>query len=297
MANTLNVNALPDYVEVHKDELLVKSALGAKTLDYIEIMPNVKYKDALEYLDSEVVLADGSECGWNPQGGDTFTERYIEVAPVAVQKEFCWKEMRKKYLNHQLMFEAGRETLPYEEKIAEANVNAITEAVETGIWQGIDGIDTGLLAKLATDADYNATFTEGDDIVTKVNAMVAAAAPIFTHKKNANLFMSVSDYIAYATAINGSCLSNGHSPIFDSNADKVAYPGNSALTIVPVSGLEGTGKMVIATADALVYGTDVEGSESTYRMIYDSKEQKFLFDVLFNFGTAVKKPWEAVLGA
>ena len=57
--NTLDLHLLPDYINEHKDELFVKSTLGAKTLDYVEIMPNVKYKDALNFPDSEVVLQDG----------------------------------------------------------------------------------------------------------------------------------------------------------------------------------------------------------------------------------------------
>ena len=63
--NTLKLNALPDYIQEHRDELFIKATLGSKTLGYVEIMPNVKYKDALNYLDSEVVLQDGSICGWN----------------------------------------------------------------------------------------------------------------------------------------------------------------------------------------------------------------------------------------
>ena len=65
MANTLTISGLTDYVEQKRDELFVKSVAGAKTLDYVEIYPNVKYKESLNYLDSTVVLADGSVCQWH----------------------------------------------------------------------------------------------------------------------------------------------------------------------------------------------------------------------------------------
>ena len=59
MANTLSVSGLTSFIDEKRDELFVKSVAGAKTLDYVEIYPGVKYKTALNYLDSTVVLADG----------------------------------------------------------------------------------------------------------------------------------------------------------------------------------------------------------------------------------------------
>lgn len=296
MANTLSVNALPDYINEHKDELLVKASLGAKTLDYIEIMPNVKFKDALNYLDSTVVLADGSDCGWNPQGSDTFTQKYIEVFPVSVQKEFCWKDFRKKYMNHQLLFEAGREKLPFEEKIAESNMNAIKDALEVAIWQGDNtvGID-GFLAQAAADASViDVTFTQGQTASSKVDAMVAAI-PMAALKKGVNIFMSYSDFRTYVGEQNGACCAN--QPVIDAATESLIYSGDSRIKLVPVEGLETTGKMVAASEGSLVYGTDVEGSENVYRMWFDEKESKFLFDVLFNAGTQIKYSDEVVLGA
>ena len=43
---TLSVSGLTDYVNVHKDELLVKATVGSKTMKYIDVLPDIKYKDA-----------------------------------------------------------------------------------------------------------------------------------------------------------------------------------------------------------------------------------------------------------
>lgn len=295
MANTLNVSSLPEYINQNSDELFVKSVVGAKTLDYVEIMPNVKHKDALHYLDSTVELAEGA-CGWNPAGTDTFSDRYIEVKPISIQKEFCWLDMKEKYMNHQLNFEAGRETLPFEQKIAESNVEAIKKAVELMVWQGnaAVGVD-GFLAQIAAeDSAVKVTFAEGQTIVDKVDAVVAAI-PAAALQKGVNVFMGLTDYRNYIVALNSTCCANR--PIIDAASATIAYSGDSRVTIVPVLGLEGTNKIVASPADGLVYGTDIEGSESVYRLWYDEKERKFDFDVLFNGGTAVKLPDQVVLGA
>lgn len=295
MANTLT-NSLPDYIENKKDELFVKAVASTKTLDYIEIMPSVKYKENLNYLDSTVVLADGSECGWNPQGTDTFSARTIEVHPVTVQKEFCWKELRKTYANYQLNFEAGRETLPFEEKIAQSQIAAINKEVEKGIWQGITAAHVdGFLAQMAADsAVIDVAFTQLTDIVAKVEAVIAAI-PAGALEKGVNVFLSWTDFRAYVKAINAECCANRG--IVDANVTDLIYAGDSRIKLVPVAGLEGTNKIVAAPYDALVYGTDIEGSEGVYRFFYDVKESKFLFEVLFNMGTAIKWSDEVVLGA
>ena len=136
MATTLNISGLTDYVKTHRDELFVKATAGAKTLDYVDIMTDVKWKDAIQFLDSEIVLADGSVCGFNPQGSDVFTERYIETKAVKVEKEWCAKDFEKKVQGLELKWEAGRENLPASQKLAESNMNRIQDAVERLVWRG-----------------------------------------------------------------------------------------------------------------------------------------------------------------
>ena len=293
MANTLNLSALPEYVEQNRDQLFVKSTVGAKTLDYVELMLGVKHKEALNYLDSEVVL-QAAQCGWNPAGSDTFAQRYIEVNLVEVEKEFCYLDFKEKYMNYQLRWEAGRETLPFEEKIANSNVEAIKAAVEEMVWQGNSGASvTGFLADAAEASAATVSFGSGDTTVAKVDALVAAASARML-AKGVNIFMSMTDFRNYVLESNGTCCSQ--KPLLDAAADEIIYAGDSRIKLIPVLGLEGTGKMVAATPDALVYGTDIEGSETSYRIWFDEKEQKYMFRVLFAAGTAIKHIDEVVVG-
>lgn len=290
-ANTLDLRALPDYIQEHRDELFINSTLGSKTFDYVEIMPNVKWKDALNYLDSEIVLQDGSNCGWNPQGSDTFSQRFIETKAVEVEKEFCWKDFEKKYMNYQLLWEAGREKLPFEQKIAESNMNAIKDAVEELVWQGNSGLTiSGFVADVKAEGT-KAEVASGATISEKIDAVVKSL-PIKMLKKGVNIYLSYGDFTTYIQEQNGACCVN--KPVLDAASETIKYFGDSRITIVPVVGLEGTGEIIAATPDSLVYATDVEGSENTYRMWFDEKEEKFLFRVLFRAGTAVKFPDEVV---
>ena len=294
MANTLNINTLPDYTKEHRDELFINAVLGGKTLGLVEIMPNVKYKDALNYLDSEVVLADGSECGWNPQGSDTFSQRYIETVAVEVEKEFCWKDFEKKYMNYQLLWEAGREKLPFEEKIAQSQMNAIQDAIEDLVWKGDSGLSIdGFIAAAEAESAASVTFETGQTVSDKIDAVVAALTTKML-KKGVNIYVSPTDFRSYVMEQNGACCNN--KPVVDAASEFINYFGDSRVKVIPVLGLEDTGAIVAATPDALVYATDVENSENVYRMWFDEKEEKFMFRVLFRAGTAIKFVDEVVIG-
>lgn len=296
MATTLNISGLTDYVKIHSDELFTKATAGARSLELVEIMPDVKYKDALQYLDSEIVLADGSVCGFNPQGADNFTERYVETKPVKVEKSWCAKDFEKKAAGLQLRYEAGRENLPYEAKLAESNMNAIQDAVENLVWQGNSSLGiAGWLAQAAAEPLVtDVAFASGSTTIAKIDAMVAAI-PSRALAKGVNIFLSYTEFRNFVAESNASCCSQ--KPILDAAAESIKYVGDSRISLVPVAGLEGTGKMVAATEDALVYATDLEGSENVYRLWFNEETEKFNFRVIFKAGTAIKYPDMVVLGA
>ena len=110
------------------------------------------------------------------------------------------------------------------------------------------------------------------------------------------IFVSHSTFRAYVQGLNATCCANRE--VIDAAAEKIAYPGDSRVTIVPVTGMEGVNESIAVAiaspAKNLVYGTDVEGAENTFKFWYDDKEDKFLFKVLFNAGTQVKFPDQIV---
>lgn len=294
----INVSALSEYVNQNNGELLTKAVLGAKTLDYIDIMPGVKFKEALNYLDSTVVFKRGEQCGWEPDGADKFTQRTIEVKPIKINKEFCWKDLRKYWMNYQMLFEAGRETLPFEEKIIEANLKAINAELEKLIWQG-DGNKpmNGIFEMIKNQGQgvIEKTVTAGYTAIEVIDAAYEGMTPEML-EQNPTIFVSPSTFRSYVQGLNAVCCANR--PMIDAAAESIAYPGDSRVTIVPVPGMEGSSEdfcIALATpAKNLVYGTDVEGSENTFKFWYDEKEDKFLFKVLFNAGTQIKFPDQVV---
>lgn len=292
MASTINVAALPEYVNQNADELLVKSMMGAKTLDFIEIMTNVKHTSALNYLDSTVVFADGSECGFNSQGTDVLSQRTIEVKPIKVNKDWCDRDLLPTWANHQNLIEAGRETLPFEQVFIDANMRDIENKLEKLIWQGDASLDIdGFLAQLAAEEDVIDVSAAG--VAATVDA-VYNAIPESVMDKDVHIFLGTTEYRNYVQALNENCCAN--SPVIDVAAGETTYVGDSRVRIVAVPGLNGTNKVVAGARNNFVYGTDVEDAHATYKVWYSDDDDLFKFKVLFNAGTQIKFPSDAVLG-
>ena len=291
MASAFNLSGLTDYVEVHKDELLTKATLDFVTAKYVDIMPNVKYKDAIPMLDSTITLQDGSQCGFNPTGSDEFGELFIETHPVKVEKEWCYKDWEKKYGNYQLLWEAGRETLPYEEKLTNAQLGLIQEAVEDLAWQGDSGLSIDGFIKDITVTNSANTInvsgvTSADTIVEAVDKVVAAI-PMAALKMGVNVYMSANNLRKYVSAKNAACCQK--EPALDAASETIPYFGDSRVTLVAVYGI-GDSYIVAAPAEALVWATDIENSENRYRLWFDEKDEMFRFRALFRAGTALRYP-------
>lgn len=300
MASAINLNGLNAYVEQKSDELLTKAIMGAKTLDVIDVMLDVKYKAPLNYLDSTVDFADASTCGWNASGSDTFTQRTIEVSPLKVNKEWCARDMRKYWMNYQLLIDANRETLPFEEKIVEENLKAINKKLETAIWQETS-LFTGLLKLISTDAS-NGVKTYDASAGVDYNEIIDKAYQNITDDMYARgeivMFVSPTVFRGYISELNAVCCANREA--IDAASDFITYPGDSRVTIRPTFGLTGaqiSGKdvYVVATwAKNLVFGTDVENSENDFKVWYDDKDEMTRFKLLFNAGTQIKFPAEVI---
>lgn len=297
MATTVNLEGLiQDYINAHRDEIIAEVPTQSKTVSYMYGMYGVKHKEAVPKLDSTVVLGDGSACGWVPDGSDVYTNVMIEVNPAEVEKEICQRDFETTNLNHGLRWAAGQEKLPFEEAYINSQLAAINEAIEHDVWNGnaTVGLD-GLLAQVASAVTTATTVDfSGMTADEKVAAMVEKI-PHKALKYGVDIFLSYSDFAAYAKAVNATCCANR--AILDASAENYTLPENSKIRLIPVEGLEGTGKMVAAPAGSLVYGTDVEGSENIVDFWFDRKDAKFLFRVLFMIGTAIRRPDLVVLGA
>lgn len=139
-----NVTALPNYVEQNKGELVAKSVFGATTVDYMTVQTGLKGKTAINILDVDVTFQDGKECGFNPEGEDKLTQRYINPKHIKVDKEWCDKDLLGKYAQYEVITAASGKELPFEAEIMGQLTDGIVEGIEKMVWSsGAQSADEG----------------------------------------------------------------------------------------------------------------------------------------------------------
>lgn len=293
MANSIVKTALPEYVEQHASELLIKAMTEAPTLKHIDKMYGVKGSTSLNVLNTTIVFGDGAECGFEPTGADTLSQRVLAAKPVKVQKDWCQRSLNDTYANYQLLFKAGAETLPFEEKFVESNLAQIAKELDKTIWQGNDTLDIEGFVDIATASDSGVLTASGSGVVAAIDA-VYTKIPTDALSRGAVIFVSETNFRAYVADMNANCC--GNRPVLDASEGVLPYAGDSRVKIVAVSGLEGTNYAIGSAADNFVYGTDIEDSHASADLWFSEDNRSFRFEVLFTAGVQYKFPNEVVLG-
>lgn len=295
MATEVNVAALPEYVAQRSDELLIRAMTESPTLKHIGRRLGVKHKEVINFLDSTVIFQDGSTCGFNPTGSDTFSQRILEVKPIKVNKQWCPQVFLPVYLNQQLEIAAGRETLPAEAKIVESNLSEIREELEKLIWNGDTTLGiSGLLAQLkAETGTIDVSVAAGSTASQIIDATYQAIPDDVFVRGDVTIFVNPTIYRQYISEQNATCCANRD--IINAAAESIVLVGDSRVRIVPVPGLIGFNGAVAAYGENLVYGTDIEDSQAIYKLWFSDDDDVFKFKVLFNAGTQIIYPDEVVL--
>lgn len=297
MATEVNVTALPEYVAQRSDELLIRAMTESPTLKHIGRRLGVKHKEVINFLDSTVTFQDGSTCGFNPTGSDTFSQRILEVKPIKVNKQWCPQVFLPVYLNQQLEIAAGRETLPAEAKIVESNLSEIREELEKLIWNGDTTLGiSGLLAQLkAETGTIDVSVAAGSTASQIIDATYQAIPDEVFVRGDVTIFVNPTIYRQYISEQNATCCANRD--IINAAAESIVLVGDSRVRIVPVPGLIGFNGAVAVYGENLVYGTDIEDSQAIYKLWFSDDDDVFKFKVLFNAGTQIIYPDEVVLTA
>ena len=283
------VSSLPDYVNQNNKELISKTVFGAPSVRHLNLMTGVKYKEAINIIDSDAILQERS-CGWNASGNTTFSQAIMEVGAYKVNESFCEEALRKKWMNSEVMTKAGAEVLPFEEEIIDGVVASITNKVEKLIWQAsksngdlFDGFLTQLQASGSTATDVQSSGSTAYARIDDVNK----AIPVSVIDR-AVIFVGVDTYREMCRDITREQLYHYKA---DFNPADMEYilPGTNT-RVIAVSGLNGTGAIVASDPRNLFYGVDMVDDLEQFKLWYSDDNQEFRLAVKFNAGTAIAFP-------
>lgn len=290
---------LKGYIDESKEELIAKAVLGGKTIGLINLMGGVKGKTALNYLTSDVVLQDASECGWNPSTSNEISRKYVEPLYLGVQAEFCEKNFLGTYAAYKLKTAAGQKNLPFAEDFMNDIVANINNKLEKMVWQG-DASNTGAtefdgFIKLADDAGATTLDFVGGSSVWAAIKEVYLNVPEEAIADDLAIFVGAGTFRKFIQELVEANLYH-----YNPNDDPMEYrlPGTN-VRVIAVHGLDGTegdDYIFASRLSNLIYATDMLGDKEVLDFWYSKDDQIFKLDIEWMSGVAIKFDDEVVVG-
>lgn len=311
----LELTGLTNYTKQLVRPLLTSAVIGAKTQQLIMdngiVLTGVKSSAAIPLMDTDAVFqTDG--CGYNPSGTTSFTQRTVTVGKIQISETICPKDFEAKFTQEALR--AGSNYTDFgnaeflDAFLAKKNAR-ISAQLETAIWQGDATGATGNLNKFdgliklidPSAVDANVTgFTGLTGVVSTITQsnVVAATEGIYKAipaavigKGDVKIFVGYDWYRLLIMAYRALNLFS-YNPQ-DANANSFILPG-TAIEIIAVHGLNGTGDAYAMSMSNVAMAVDLEDEEANYRVWYSQDNDEIRTKVSFKLGVNVAFPSETV---
>ena len=297
------VSSLPAYTEQNRSALISAAVLAAKSTRLFTPMPDVKGPTTLNLLDVGITFQDGSSCGFEAAGNDTITQRTLTPGIVKVNKSWCPKVLRTKYTVHELEIGAGRETLPFEEKLMTDIIAKVGAENEKAMWQGDTVNGSGNLAL------YNGLATIiNDDVTNSVITNTTTAANTDTIYDRVYAVYRLIPDEALADAVICLSYANFRDLVlqlmalnlfhYERSVDETMefiLPGTNT-RVIGVPGMVGLNRIYAFEPEYVVYGFDAADDIETFRLWYSEDNDEFRFRLQYAAGVQYAFPSRMTVG-
>jgi hypothetical protein len=293
--------ALPTITSTYAGEFagqyIAAALLSAKTLDnkYVEIHPNVKYKEVIQKLEVSGIVQDAS-CDFVTSGSVALSERILEPKELQVNLQLCKQEFVDSWEAMQLGFSAF-DNIPanFNDYLISYVGGKVAEATELAIWRGTNvngqflGFETAFSASIAAGgatavlaAKSGSVIISGSvtsaNVISIFNSVVDTIPDTVYGKEDLLLYVGTGVAKAYQTALGGGAvgangynnqLTVGEKPYNFNGIDIVMCPGMSANKIVAAQKSNlffGTGLLSDYNEVKVLDMANIDGSQN-YRVI------------------------------
>tara|TARA_R110000744_G_scaffold185215_3_gene304627 strand:+ start:156 stop:1097 length:942 start_codon:yes stop_codon:yes gene_type:complete len=289
----LDLTGLTAYVDENKMELIKKSILQGRTLEYVTIQPDIKSSATINIIDTDLVIQAGA-CGWNADGTTTLSQRPLAVDKMKVNEATCVDDLEAYYTQKMMNAGSYNETIPFEQIYSEDKSEKIANEIDNVIWKGDKGAGVGNLAfsdgyfklidSLAgstvngnTGAVTVATGITAANVVDIVDGMVNSVPEDIINADDLFLFMSYANYRTYAKALRDANLYHYNGQEDQGQEFSQMVPGTN-VRVVALKGFSGTARMILSRKANLYFGTDLLNDSEDFDIFYskDNDEVRFL---------------------
>lgn len=283
----LNLTGLPDYVSQKSKEFVKDAVLGSQTIKLLQsagsVQFGIKSKSAINTLSVSVNVQSDLDCARNPVGDTTIGQAIIEVHPLKDEQNYCPKKYENKWTGDYLTKGSTYSELLFAQEFMTARAEKIAEFNENHIWQGNATGSTAYnkydgFIKLIKGSAAQVITASGSTMDAKLKSVFLAAPIVVSSDKDARMFIGQDTYNQYLADIDAK---NFYQAVGDNQLRA------TTMKLEPVAGLNGTGFVLVANPNQLVYGTDLIGEEDAATMEYSMETKQIYVDFHWKSGVQV----------
>jgi hypothetical protein len=299
------VDSIKPYVDQVGGELLAKALIGGTTSKVINLRTGIKGKQALNLLNSNIVVQDGV-CGWDPASGTTttFTQHTIETCAKKYNEALCYQDLYDTYQSMLMKPGQIQDSVPFEEQIMDLKVKQIAQYVEKEIWTGTTGstcfegfkslISTGstfstgiAVSASGTTFSPSADYGQNGNPLTEVDKLINALDDDALVREDLVVFMSYSNFRLYVQALTRANFFQNYIGSTDVTSLMEAIHPNTNVRIYPTIGLFGSNQLTIGPAEYMVQGVDLTSDAEKLVSWYSLDFDEVRFRANFNLGVTI----------
>jgi len=233
MAFTVNSN----YAGKSAGFYIAQSLKEAKSLDYLSMMENVKYRSNLQVMGNSGLVVDAT-CDFNDAGTLTLTEtKFIEPKNLQINVDLCKANLLSSFEAQNMRAGAGAPPpASFDDYVISYMGEIIAQATEESIWEGtavagkfngflgaatgylLPGVDATVIQSSASGAYTAANIIANLQTLT---ADMAANVPAILGKDDLHIYMNNKTYAFYISAVstlgyvNAYNMNGDYDPVFE----------------------------------------------------------------------------------
>ena len=209
----------------------------AKSLDYLTLIENVKYKSNIQKMDATVTPVASATCDFTGAGTLAMTEKVLEPTNLQINLDLCKKTLLDSW--EALQMRAGAGAPPpasFDDYVISYMGEIIANQTENDIWSGVvaggqfngflgaatgyllPGVDATVVQSAASGA-YTATNIIAN--LQTATADLAANIPAVLPKEDLHIYMNPKTYSFYISAVstlgyvNAYNMNSDYEPVFE----------------------------------------------------------------------------------
>lgn len=286
------------YVDQLYDGFIASVVGKVRTLDFITIIPDVKYSKVVPTVDTTLDFVAADTCTTFANGATTsVTGVTLTACYLKSEESFCLNEMEQYYFGQYMRRGSTQEQLPFEEAFMDEKMGKIAKKLDQIFWQGnscVTGLIAGATAGGASlvTASFSVSTAANNGVIATFDAMADALNSDMLSEELV-LFCGQDTFDKYTRSIRN--LNLYHFSPDEINGASVRMFGKRNITIVATVGLDGRNQAILTKPEFILWGTDLAPADEALAGEYNFQLDRYLMRYKVKIAAGIAFPARAVV--